>query len=351
MLPEAMRALVSTGNGKFELKQVPVPRPGPHEVIVKVVAAAGNHTDWKASSSSPGNVIGADFSGIIVELGSDVQISVRQIGQRVSGCVRGNVTSNGAFAEYVRADAKLLISLPDDITFEAGAQIGVSVYAACQGLYQALQLPSPLDNPSSNKPTDILIWSGTSFTGHFAIQLAKQAGMRVISTASPQHFDQVKALGADLVFDYSDSFTARKVVTETKGTLTLALDCISEGMTPAQISACLNVEGSTKIATVLPYNSRKKHISTELVWVYSMWGEELAHPLAYPAHPEHYTNAVWYSQLITDLLAQKRLQLGNIKVFPRGLASVESGCEYMKSGKVHAEKIIYRIEDTPEYYL
>ncbi|EAU87183.2 dehydrogenase [Coprinopsis cinerea okayama7 len=344
-----MRALVTTGDGTFELQTVEIPRPGPSEVLIEVKAAAGNHTDWKTLSSHPraGNVMGADFSGVVVSLGAGVR--GREIGQRVAGCVRGNTTPNGSFAQYLCTDSKLLVDLPDHVSFEEGAQLGVSIYAACLSLFDLLKLPPPTTTAADGQsvpPNEILVWSGTSVTGYYAIQLAKLAGLRVISTSSPSHFHQVKASGADLVFDYSDSFTPRRIYAATEGRLKLAVDCVSQGMTPAQVSHCLSEEGG-KIATVLPYKSRKKGVETELVWVYSMWGEETQQPLYYPACPERYEAAVGYSKMVSELLAQKKLTVGPIKVFPKGLASVTAGLEQMKAGKVSAEKFIYRISDTP----
>jgi len=108
--------------------------------------------------------------------------------------------------------------------------------------------------------------------GQYAVQFASLAGLRVISTSSPQNFDLVRSFGAAEVYDYADSRTARKIFSATSGKLTLAVDCISDGMTPAQVSGALSKEGGT-IVTVLPYNSRKKGVNTELILVYSMWGE------------------------------------------------------------------------------
>jgi len=181
-----------------------------------------------------------------------------------------DVTPHGSFAEYLVADPGLLIHIPDDISFESAAQLAVSCFTACQALYQTFHLPTPLE--PATEPMDILIWSGSSFTGQFAVQLAHLSGLRVISTSSPRNFDLIRSLGAAEVYDYADSRAARKIHAATGSKLKLALDCISSGTTPAQVSGCLSKEGGT-IATTLPYTTPKKGVNTELVLLYSIWGK------------------------------------------------------------------------------
>ncbi|KAF9567210.1 GroES-like protein [Agrocybe pediades] len=342
-----MKCIVTTGDGKFELKRLPLPSPNPHQILVKVETCAQNHTDWKSIilHKQAGNIVGSDFAGIVVAIGSAVNPATRHVGERIAGVVRGNINPNGAFAEYLVTDPALVFALPDDLSFELAVQLGVSCFATCQALYQTLNLPTPLE-PTTD-PIDILIWSGSSSMGQYAVQFANLAGLRVISTSSPANFDLVRSFGAAEVYDYADSRTARKIFSSTAGKLKLAVDCISDGMTPAQVSGALSKEGGT-IVTVLPYTSRKKGVNTELILVYSMWGETIQIPMPLEGDIQHYLNGIQYNRMITDMLAKKMLKLGAVKVFPNGLASVQDGFEYMMTGKIHAEKIVYRIADTPE---
>ncbi|KAF8898070.1 chaperonin 10-like protein [Gymnopilus junonius] len=344
-----MRCIVTTGDGKFELRRLPIPSPGPNEILVKVEACAQNHTDWKSITlfKRPGNIMGSDFAGTVVALGSAIPSELRKVGQRVAGAVRGNINPNGAFAEFLVADPALVFTLPPDVPFEIAAQLGVSCYAACQALYQTLDLPTPLQPATT--PEDILIWSGSSSMGQYTVQFAKLSGLRVISTASPRNFELVRSLGAEEVLDYADSKTPKKIFSATAGKLRLAVDCISDGMTPVQVSGSLSKAGGT-VVTVLPYESKKKGVKTELILVYSMWGEDVEHPIQLKGNPQHYENATMYNSMISEMLAKNMLKFGAIKVFPNGLASVQDGMEYMMSGKIHAEKIIYKISDTPDVF-
>ncbi|EMD35666.1 hypothetical protein CERSUDRAFT_157554 [Gelatoporia subvermispora B] len=342
-----MKAVVTNGNGAFGLKSVKVPTPGRGEVLVKVIAASQNPTDWKTAMLhlKPGNILGCDFAGVIADIGPDVDASLMITrGKRVAGAVHGGVSPNGAFAEYVTVLADMVIAIPDKLSFEDASQLGIACYTTCQCLYQELHLPTPLE--PLEVPMDVLIWSGTSSTGQYAVQFAKLAGLRVLSTASPKNFELVKDLGADEVFDYADSKTARKIFAATSGTLKHAVDCISEGMTPNQVSMSLSKEGGT-IATLLPYESRKKGVETRFVLAYKFFGKDIEFPFVFPADQEHRKNAPVYCRLIQEVITCFGLKATPVRIFPYGLASVSDGFEYMRSGKLSAEKITYRISDTP----
>ncbi|KAJ7638205.1 chaperonin 10-like protein [Roridomyces roridus] len=345
-----MKALVTVGDGTVKLQDVDMPVPGSGQILVKVVAVAQNPTDCKFCTlllhTRPGNILGCDFAGIIEEIGPDVPAGLRSIGDRIAGVVHGGVGPNGAYAEYLVTDAALVIAIPDAMSFEHAAQLGVACLTTCQSLYQCLGLPSPLEPTST--PQDILIWSGTSATGQYAVQFAKLAGLRVISTASAKNIEFVKSLGADEVLDYADSFTPKRIVSITGGNLRYAMDCISEGMTPNQVSMSLGGDGGT-IATLLPYESKRRSAPVQTVFIlaYSIFGQPVEFPFPFPADKTHYDNAKIYCEMISKIIATMPLKPVPVRLYPDGLASVEAGFEDMKAGKVHAEKITYRISDTP----
>ncbi|KAF8166308.1 chaperonin 10-like protein [Mycena galopus ATCC 62051] len=335
MSPPTMKALVTLGDGTFELQDVQTPFLNADQILVKVVAAAQNPTDWKTLllNKTPGNILGCDFTGIVTEIGTDVPHGLRQLGERVAGIVHGGIGPNGAYAEYVVADAALVISIPDNMTFESAAQLGVACLTVCQAFYQCLQLPTPLKPLSGSEIKDILVWSGTSATGQYAIQFAKLAGLRVMSTASAKNIEFVKSLGADEVFDYADSLTPRKISFMTGGALEYAIDCISEGMTPNQVIMSLGKEGGT-VATLLPYQSRRKGVETEFILAYSCLGKAVAFPFAFPANTEHYENAKIYCKMVSEIVSTFPIKPVPIRLYPNGLASVQEGFEDMKAGKV-----------------
>lgn len=208
--------------------------------------------------------------------------------------------------------------------------MGVACMTACLSLYYILDIPTPDDPPTTTAAQDILVWSGA----------------RVITTASPKQYDFVKSLGADSVYDYSDSFAAREIFEATRGRLTRAVDCWSEGMSPYQVSTSLSAEGG-KIATLLPYLSREKGVDTELVVTYAIFGKAIEFPFKVAANMDLARCAHKYSRLISRLLFEGKIRLGPVRIFPNGLLGVVDGMEYSRLGKVHGEKIVYRISDTP----
>lgn len=158
-----------------------------------------------------------------------------------------------------------LILLPDTWSFEDGAQLGVATFTSYQCLVQSLKLPI-----SNAGGIPVLIWAGSTSVGHYAIQMAREAGLRIISTASPSKFDKVKALGAEMVFDYKDPKAGERINKYTDGTLTHVIDCISERTTPYQTSRSTN--GGT-VATLQPYVSRQKGVQTKPSLAYALIGE------------------------------------------------------------------------------
>ena len=145
--------------------------------------------------------------------------------------------------------------IPGGWSFEEAAQLGVPPFTALQTLHQTLELPSPFEARSTADPQrSILIWGGASAVGQYAIQFAKLGGLRVLTTASPKNFDLVRGLGADEVFDYHDEGVVEKIREATGNALDIAIDTISEGKTPEQVTGAIRDKGG-KVAIILPYES------------------------------------------------------------------------------------------------
>jgi NADPH:quinone reductase-like Zn-dependent oxidoreductase len=222
--------------------------------------------------------VGHDFAGIVEELGPDVPEGMWTIGERVAGVVVGGqssllrmllvhthpgppyttvVQATGAFSEYVVARAEVeVVPIPDGWSFEEAAQLGVAPITALQCIHETLELPSPFEARSTAEQPQrtILIWGGASAVGQYAIQFAKLCGLRILTTASSKNFDLVKGLGADEVFDYRDEGVVEKIRAATGNALDIAIDTISEGKTPAQVTGAIGDKGG-KVAIILPYES------------------------------------------------------------------------------------------------
>lgn len=172
------------GLNVLHLEQVPIPAPSAQQVLVRMRAAGINpgeaairegkmESRWPATFPSGQ---GSDFAGIVEKTGSDVRNF--SAGDEVIGFTNDRC----AQAEYVLVDASQLIRRPPGVSWEeAGALFvaGTTAYAAVQAV--AIQ------------PNDLLVVSGAAGgVGSIAVQLARNAGARVIGLASANHHDWLK---------------------------------------------------------------------------------------------------------------------------------------------------------------
>lgn len=159
---------------------------------------------------------------------------------------------NGAFAEYLVAKAAVQTHIPERISFEEAATLGVGIVTVGQGLYQSLKLPLPTE--PSKDGTPVLIYGGSTATGTLAIQFAKLSGLTVLTTASPHNHQLCKDLGADAVFDYNDPTCAEQIRDYTQNKLHHAFDTISSEQTAAICAAALSTSssGSKIYSSLLP---------------------------------------------------------------------------------------------------
>jgi NADPH:quinone reductase-like Zn-dependent oxidoreductase len=170
-----MRALKAHGAGTASIvSNAQIPSLRPDYILVKTIAVALNPTDWKHIGfvDSPAT-IGCDFAGIVDDVGKEVSLPWKK-GDRICGFVHGgNVVQpeDGAFGEVLVAKGDLQMRIPDDMSFEEAATLGVGTLTVGQGMYQSLGLPFP-DKPATES-FPILIYGGSSATGVLAIQYAK----------------------------------------------------------------------------------------------------------------------------------------------------------------------------------
>jgi NADPH:quinone reductase-like Zn-dependent oxidoreductase len=173
----------------------PKPAPGPGELLVRVRACGINPLDWKVCdgsvaaflSSSPPFVIGADVAGVVEAAGPGV--TRHQVGDEVFG----QVGLLGGFAEYVVTAQNRLSAKPANLSFAEAACIPVSGATAHDLLFKDGKL-----QPGER----VFVQAGAGGVGHYAVQLAKDAGAYVIATCSAASADFVRSLGADEVVDY-----------------------------------------------------------------------------------------------------------------------------------------------------
>jgi NADPH:quinone reductase-like Zn-dependent oxidoreductase len=201
-------------------EEVPVPEPGPGEVLVRVHAVGINPPDWYAREGMPDVppelrppfdlplIPGTDVSGVVEAVAADVDGFA--VGDEVFGLLRFPATLQaGAYAEYVTAPASDLARKPAAVDHVHAAGLAMSGLTAWQFLIElGHDHPSPFQE-AQHRPmaldseTTVLVNGAAGGVGHLAVQLAKWKGARVIAVAASAHERFLRELGADEFIDYT----------------------------------------------------------------------------------------------------------------------------------------------------
>ncbi len=183
----------------LQVTDIERPEPGPGEVRVSMQLSGVNPTDWKSRSGSTPRPIDEfqiphhDGTGIIDAVGEGVNAD--RVGQRVWTWLAAASRRWGTAAQWSVLPGRQAVALPDEASDELGACIGVPAMTAHRCLFA--------DGPVEGK--NVLIAGGAGAVGHFAIELAKFFGARVVTTVSgPHKAELARQAGADLVVNYHD---------------------------------------------------------------------------------------------------------------------------------------------------
>jgi NADPH:quinone reductase len=183
----------------MRVEDVPTPEPGPGEVRLRVALSGVNPTDWKSRSGLTSRGIDEfqvphhDGVGVIDAVGAGVDPG--RVGQRVWTWLAAAGNKWGTAAQWSVVPERRAVPLPDGISDELAACLGVPAMTAHRVLFA--------DGPLTGKT--VLVAGGAGAVGHFAIELAKHAGARVVTTVSgPEKAELAAKAGADLVVNYRE---------------------------------------------------------------------------------------------------------------------------------------------------
>ena len=202
----ALYERIGAARDVLRVDDVERPEPGPGEVRVKVEASGINPTDWKSrSGATPRPIDGfqiphQDGAGVIDAVGDGVPSG--RVGQRVWLFLAAAGRRWGTCAEWTVVPERQAVPLPDSASMELGASLGVPAVTAHRCLFA--------DGPVDGKT--VLVAGGAGAVGHFAIELAKHGGARVVTTVSgPQKAELAAKAGADLVVNYREPGAADQI--------------------------------------------------------------------------------------------------------------------------------------------
>ena len=191
--------------------ELPIPEPGPGEVRVRIVASGLNPTDVKAraragSMPAPRVIPHQDGAGVIDKVGPGVPAT--RVGERVWMYIVQWRRAWGTAAEYTIVPARLAVTLPGNTSCAEGACLGIPAVTAHRCLFA--------DGPIAGQT--VLVTGGAGAVGHYAVQLAKWAGTRVIATvSSAEKAALAAAAGADHTVNYQTGETAKEILALTAG--------------------------------------------------------------------------------------------------------------------------------------
>jgi len=192
--------IIHSYGGPDVLKVEDVHRPVPKEdeMLIRVIAASVNPVDVAIRKSYLAELIGNKFP---LTLGMDAAGIVEKTGAKITKFKAGDpvyafftLANEGGYAEFVTAKENEVASKPTTVTYTQAAAVPAAGSTAWQVLVDVAKLGAG---------QTILIHGGSGGVGHFAIQIAKARGAKVIATASTTNQDFIKKMGADVTIDYT----------------------------------------------------------------------------------------------------------------------------------------------------
>lgn len=252
-----MKAVLFRAHGgpdKLSYEDLPVPKIGPEEVLVRVKACALNHLDIWVREGNPAypmplpHVSGSDVAGIVEEV--DSHVDGITVGQRVvvlpgiscwrcDACLAGRdnfcrsygllgAIVHGGYAEYVKVPFRNVLPIPENLSFEQAAAFPLVSVTASHMLFALAGL---------QHGETVLIMGAGSGVGVMAIQMAKLAGARVITTVgSDDKIPKAVILGADAVINHAKEKVSERVKLLTEGH---GVDVAIEHIGPDVWDSCL----------------------------------------------------------------------------------------------------------------
>jgi NADPH2:quinone reductase len=312
-----------TARDVLHLGEMDTPEPAAGEVRVKIAFSGVNPSDVKARGGSrkitvPRIVPHSDAGGVIDKVGAGVPAS--RVGERVWTWNGQWKRPFGTCAEYITLPAALAVALPEHISFEEGACLGIPAMTASHAV----------DVAGAKSGMTILVSGGAGAVGHYAIQFAKARGATVVTTVSSDAKAKLaKGAGADHVIDYKQENVGERVKVLTGGQ---GVDAIVELDFTANAKLIPDVlrprghvviYGNSKPTAEVPSAfCLMNQITLQYIFVYELTEKERARAV----------------EEITRLMREKRLIHNVAQSFP--LADVVTAHEAVEQGKVAGNVVV-----------
>lgn len=303
------------GPERLHLDDLPRPRPSQGELLIRVVAAGVNPVDGKIREGWLAEVLphefplvpGWDAAGVVEELG-DGATRFRK-GDRVWAFAKKPVVRWGCYAEFVAVSERDVAPMPRKLLYEEAAGVPAAALTAMQCLF---------GRPGIGPGSSVLVHAAAGGVGHFAVQLARNAGAQVWGTAGTANQAFVMELGASGAIDYTREPIAEAAERLCPGGFDLVLDGVG-GETLAGSYALVKPGGRLVSIVDAPDEAmgRERGIGVEFV-VVEPDGEQLA--------------------MLTDLVDRKLLRAHVQKIYP--LAKAAEAQKTVAEGHVRGKLVL-----------
>lgn len=314
--------------GTFEEIDVNLPDLGDKQVLVEVKASSINPGDEPLRSGEifKSSVGGQWSEKLPIFLGSDVAGIVKAVGKKVTGFkvhdrVMGLTIHSGAYQDFVAIDEDHLTKFSEDISYEIAGASPTITLTAKQALF---------DYGNLLKGQRVLIQGGAGGVGHVAVQLAKNHGAYVITTARKNNHDFIKALGSDEIYDYTE-FDITDVIHEK---VDLVIDTVME-RSIIENNGALGEVGKKSLSVI---KDNGKYISIVSFGINSYPMERNIKAHFFQAKPNHSD-----FEKIMNWIEMKELQIHIDKNFPLSPQGIEEAYinskKQSKKGRISVSKI------------
>ncbi|KAI0477621.1 putative zinc binding dehydrogenase [Xylariaceae sp. FL0804] len=396
-VPEFQTGIVQSGDaggGDHNLSisnSVPTPTlASPHDVLVRVLAVALNPTDHKmpAHFPSPGNRVGCDFCGVVIhtvhagQATSSQPSTALKVGTRVCGGLfpygrpqGGDQPTCGAFAQYLVADSRLLVRVPDawsDLQAAALGGIGWTTVGLAMSDPDALDLPglpsrpaaAAAQNPTGDGgpgpgPMPVLVYGAAAATGTMACQLLALSGYAPVAVASKPSAALAAAYGARATAAYTSPTCAQDLRDAVAAVavggggargepLRHAIDCITTRESAALCFGALHRTGGRYACLEgLPAAWRtRRAVRVKEVMAFEGHGRAMVvddPTYSRPANPALFELCRRWTVEVQQLVDAGRLRSHPVREVEGGWEGVLTGLATLQKGGVRGEKLAIQI--------
>ncbi|KAL5638348.1 hypothetical protein ACGC1H_005133 [Rhizoctonia solani] len=322
--------------GKLEVGTRPTPVPQAKQALVKVTAAAINPVDWKIQDygffvDKFPTVLGSDGAGIIESVGPEV--TNFKVGDKVFFQGLYGRADETTFQEKSIVETDIISRIPDNITEDQASTIPVAAIAALVSLFQKTGINVPANEPTADGK-GVLILGGSSSVGQFGIQLASIAGFSpIVTTASAQHTDLLKSLGATHVFDRD--VDAKTIQSAFSTPVSLVVDSISTASTQSLAFDVLTTPSLAPgahlaLVQLLADSIKEKNVDNK-VTVHQVYGS--SHTFRDLSVP--------FWQNVGRWIKDGRLVPNRVQVVKGGLAAIPEALELSRKGVSGVKLVIH----------